>query len=475
LGDYGCNDVLGRPEGVIQVHSYLSKIGYRVRPILGNHDFQYETGKNIYPHGTISNLLHKLFKIDYHHGVEEFEDFRLFFLSTDPQPAESYYYNQECYISDEHFKWLTEKLNERPGVPALFFSHAPPIGSGLITVPDVHVRATNAFLDQNHDPYRWFELIKKYPEIVLWFSAHYHIGHMHKKSINEKLGTFFFMCGVHSSVTRDGYRQSRVIDITDNLIQVKTLDHKKREILDIESWKYKGNIGELVAQKSNKLKMCRSADNMNICNSMQIGSILLNRDSTIKVIGDFTTGMGLVRLNGITCSENEHIFVATQNGYLWEIDVKYGEALGTLHYKEKPVRCMTVTGNLIWKIRKNNIAVCDIYSHYRFIWEQYDKQQMLAYCSTNDNLQCICGRSNNSALVGSCNKLLEVTISHEKLDFKEICEVDSEIKHIACISNDICFRTANEENFIYNSDSQCLNKIGNGVIYDTSDESFKRR
>lgn len=473
LGDYGCNGLLGKPQGIEQAYSYLSVIGRTIRPILGNHDLQYETGDNIFQHGTMNNVLCNLFKVSDHHGVMEFDQFRLFFISTDPQPPESCYYSQECYLTDENFENILENLRKRPGVPALFFSHAPPIGSGLLTVPYVHVRATNAFLDQNHNPYRWFKLIQEFPEIVLWFSAHYHLGHMHPNSISERVGTVFFMNGVHSSVTRDGCRQSRVIDITPYSIQVKTLDHNHRALMDTIDWEHKGCLTGLFERKENIIKLKTSESIMSLYYHSPIRSPLASANSPIKIVGDFSTGGGAISARSVFEANNGHLFAATENGYLWEIDMQYGEALGTLHYHESPLKGIAITDNLVWRIWDNKIAVSDLNSPFRFVREINDNKHESVLSTLEIPAQCICGKSNVSALLGCNNRMYEALLSVQNIVIKEICSVNDNISQLAHCSNGTYIKTVQNEVYFYDYSGQCAYKGNSRYFYDSLTQNIE--
>ncbi|WP_187375187.1 metallophosphoesterase family protein, partial [Paenibacillus antibioticophila] len=245
LGDFGRNGRIGRPEGLREAKEHLDRTQAPLRPIMGNHDLERESG-GVQPSGTMEKAFLDIFGLQEPYGVLEFREWRLFFASTEPQPADSCYDVQECYATDRQFDALVTKLKERPGVPVIFFTHAPPIGSGLRTVPRVHVRSTNAYLDQNHDPYRWLELVRSFPEIVMWFSAHYHLSQGYVNSHTLIQGTHFFLTGVHSSCTRDGKRQSRVIDIHPAGLSVRTLDHIERRITEEGTFAWKGSPGTLM-------------------------------------------------------------------------------------------------------------------------------------------------------------------------------------------------------------------------------------
>lgn len=237
LGDFGSHEAIGGVEGLQQAYRFLGKLRAPLRPILGNHDMQRETGgRSLQPAGTMERAFLELFGLSGANGVVDTDAARLIFIGTDPQPADSCYIDQECYVTDAHFAELERWLRERGDTPVIVFTHAPPAGAGLRTVPRVHVRATNAYLDQNHRYGRWMPLVRRHPHIRLWFSAHYHLGHDDPDSQTQRHGTTFFMTGVHGSCTRDGTRQSRVIDLDEAGVRVSTLDHVGRRLREPPDW-----------------------------------------------------------------------------------------------------------------------------------------------------------------------------------------------------------------------------------------------
>lgn len=110
-------------------------------------------------------------------------------------------------------------------------THAPIIGCGLHTVPFTHVRAGNAFLNQNHNPYKSAKLAAEHDEIKLWFSGHYHLGQSYENSHTYKYGTHFFSVGVVSSASRDGSRHSRFLEIDNENASVYTYDHVSKKMI----------------------------------------------------------------------------------------------------------------------------------------------------------------------------------------------------------------------------------------------------
>ncbi|MBS4217467.1 metallophosphoesterase [Bacillus sp. FJAT-49711] len=336
LGDFGSYENIGSPEGLIQSFEYFSILNKKIRPILGNHDLERESGKEESEQGIIQREFKKLYNLENTYGVLEFNDFRLIFISTDPQPKHSCYEIQECYVSDEQYNWLVDILSKRPNIPVIMFTHAPPIGSGLRTVPGVHVRATNAFLDQNHDPYRWIDLIKSNPQIVMWFSAHFHLSHQYKDSHVENYGTTFFTTGVHGSATRDMKRQSRIIDLEAGKISVSTLDHNNKRILDQHDWSFDGSWQQLVHQKKNNLE---KLSHVHPTTEHQTPVSLISSCS----VGD-KNGSPLKMIP----FKRNHLLVATKDGFLWDLDTDVNGVLGTYHIGES-LTSIAYSDETIWK------------------------------------------------------------------------------------------------------------------------------
>ncbi|WP_164821417.1 metallophosphoesterase family protein [Paenibacillus koleovorans] len=345
LGDFGCNATIGGVEGLEQAYGFLRRLEAPLRPILGNHDMQRETGQvGLQPKGTMEKAFLSTFELDSTNGVLEYEGFRLFFIGTDLQPEDSCYMEQECYVTDEHFSWLIGKLRERPGVPCIFFTHAPPMGAGLRTVPRVHVRATNAYLDQNHRYGRWMELIREFPAIKLWFSAHYHLGHDHADSSSVRSGTRFFITGVHGSCTRDGLRQSRIIDIHGDKVSVSTLDHNSRLLRLPPDW-----FGSLRASAAPEDEPSLKAADQN----------------GLRLVSSFPIGDEPAIPEGIVPIDEDRCLVASRDGFLWEIRPELQAVIGTLHLG-LPLTAAANAEDGIWRTWSSKLVRSPKNSPWRF-------------------------------------------------------------------------------------------------------------
>jgi hypothetical protein len=63
----------------------------------------------------------------------------------------------EVYIDDDQMSWFEAVLQQNTDRPIVIFTHAPPMGSGLKVVQNVHVKNRCAWL--NHSD-RWATLVR---------------------------------------------------------------------------------------------------------------------------------------------------------------------------------------------------------------------------------------------------------------------------------------------------------------------------
>jgi Icc-related predicted phosphoesterase len=405
LGDFGCHKQIGHISGMKQSFDLLALTGARVRPILGNHDLQRESGKGPQAKGTMEAEMKKLYHLDSAYSVEEYPGFRLFFLSGDPQPESSCYQIQECYISDQQFGWFTEKLAERPGVPAIIFTHAPPLGTGLRTVPDVHIRATNAYLDQNHDPYRWKKLLYSYPQISLWFSAHYHLSHDYSDSHSVVGYTIFFTTGVHGSASRDGGRQSRIIDILEDGVKVSTIDHRLGSLRKEPDWQKHGAIGSWdqssMQQKDEGSEVWDIVEGSGKVDSKgcSIGSKGCSKYAEVRV------GIQGNGFNQIVVVDETRCYVASEEGYLWETEPVHRSVMGTLH-KGSPVTGAIEAGGEIWWASGNRISAASLKDPWRFTRQRGSEEPTLPAVWEMPEGHTVFGKGTGKEVWAACKGML---------------------------------------------------------------------
>lgn len=338
LGDFGPGDEIGTPKGIETAWGLLSKIGAPLRPILGNHDLQAESAQKQEP-GTMEKRLCELARMEASYGFIEYETYRLLFITTEYQPEDTCWSVQECYITDHQYEVISRQFAQRPGVPVIVFSHAPPIGARLKTHPQTHPRATNAYLEQNHDPFRWLKFYRDNPEIVVWFSAHYHIGHDHPDSHTEQYGTHFFHTQVHGNATRDGNRQTRFLEISPDRFAISTIDHRERHRRATPDWVVEGGLQALVEAKRRWIAPEKECDAPMAIDGSPITRVL--------------------PLPG------KRALVETENRFLWEIDLPTGALMGA-HHHGSTLQAVVLSGVNVWRAWDNLLAVGDLTSLERF-------------------------------------------------------------------------------------------------------------
>jgi len=319
LGDYGYWDGFGSYDVFSQVADAFSKLSCKVfMPLIGNHDVQYEAGGWRYERGTVTENYTRAFGRKPENCVLEFDSFRIFCIHMDVQEKDEFYHAYECYVTDEHFDWVKEELEKEPDKPVIMVTHAPPADCGLLTLPEVHIRAANAYLDQNHNMQRWCNLSHDCRQIILWFSGHYHMGHHHKNSMSVRDGIGFFTTGSASSGCRDGQRHTRIVQVENGCISVFTYDHTGKKTFDEPDYvceaKIRGEAKEICPYKV------------------------------------FAAGCGKVVEGGLKLGKNDKIYAMTDNNYLWEIDIEKGITTGTLHFSDKYILDdFAVDESYIWR------------------------------------------------------------------------------------------------------------------------------
>lgn len=365
MGDYGSHKNAGSEAGIKAVYNMLLECGGSLRMLVGNHDLQIETGTGSGAAGSIERLVRSLCGVSSTHGVLEFAGFRLLFLSCDLQPKDQCICRQECYLTEESFQSLTQLLEARPGVPVIVFSHAPILGCGLQTVPNVHVRATNAFLDQNHNPGRWVDWIQNHPQIKLWFSAHYHLSPESPGALSRRYGVTFLGCGAPTSASRDGKRQSRVLEIAPQAGSGKLV--AAISILDHDSGTLTRADPILVPLDP----VCRPVPCRRPPAPVPTGSPLISCACTRA----FRTGCGKPLANGLA-HRNSRLYAATDIGYLWEVDTIFGEAMGTWGSQGENTDGLCLSGPFLWWYDGKKLMAGDTGNPRRFVRDPCDPKQI---------------------------------------------------------------------------------------------------
>lgn len=135
----------------------------------------------------------------------------------------------EVRVDEEQLTWLEAQVKATPpSTPIIVVSHAPPAGCGLRVVQDVHVRNRCAYLNHSNpgSAARFVRLVEAHPNICLWFSGHYHLSHQYGTSISVVRNCAFVQVGVIGpKSSRDGYRQSRLLEADARGFKLYSVDH----------------------------------------------------------------------------------------------------------------------------------------------------------------------------------------------------------------------------------------------------------
>lgn len=153
----------------------------------------------------------------------------------------------EVYIDEAQLAWFAEVLERNPRRPTFVFSHAPILGSGLRVLQSIHLKCPNAWLNHTDRPERFIQLVKRHPQIKLWFSAHNHLGQNYPDSFSRVGNCTFVHTGVIGDVSRDDARHSRLVDHDRHGYVLSTVDHRSGEAVANFRYDYATGSGEVVS------------------------------------------------------------------------------------------------------------------------------------------------------------------------------------------------------------------------------------
>lgn len=76
------------------------------------------------------------------------------------------------FIDDEQLAWFEATIQRYSDRNLIVFSHAPPIGSGLQVIQELHVKNRCAWLNHSKNPEVFVQLCRQHANIKAWFSGH---------------------------------------------------------------------------------------------------------------------------------------------------------------------------------------------------------------------------------------------------------------------------------------------------------------
>ncbi len=351
MGDFG-GSKMRSAAGLEETRRHVEMIGCPWHAIFGNHDVEYAPDNiNAYdPTATFRDVFEKE-----PYFAMEVNGVLILCITIERQPLEGMRTIHAVYVSDAQFAWAEDQLRAHTDMPTILITHAPMIGSGLRCDRPLHSAALDTYLDQTYKCERWPELLKRFPQIKVWCSAHYHLGHDYDTAMTEKDGVVHISCGVMTCCSRDERKHTRILDITDDKkLIVSTLDHN--------------NDAELIRDAVIDLTG-NEAPRGNIAPYIY-GEMLLGKDEPEKIR---------------YCEELGRYYISTANGLLWEFLCEFNEFSGALSLKEKVTELAIDGDRLCLGYENKTFASVDLHSRMRWDWNNLlsqERREEISLCGT---------------------------------------------------------------------------------------------
>lgn len=251
LGDLTGGPATGSKEATGESVRILSGLESPWVSIIGNHDLQSKDFAS--DEAAVGMMLEALGREEPGFVVEN-EDFAVIGLSNTYWRRNTVSTN-EIVIDDTQIAWWKSQLVRLGDKPVMMICHAPPIGSGLMVLPELHVCGNNAYVNQNNVPGKIPKVIREHPNILFWFSGHIHLGHYYRDALSRRLGVLYAHTGSASRFQcRDGCRHSRVLEIGPERFRLRTFDHGLRAIDSELDHEEPSGLGALVAARKKMLR-----------------------------------------------------------------------------------------------------------------------------------------------------------------------------------------------------------------------------
>ncbi len=336
MGDFGGSQMRS-VTGLEETKAYVDRIGCPWLAIMGNHDVEYNAEYMI-DYDPVATFRDVFGKEPYSATVVD--GVLLLCLTIERQPLDTLRTIHAVYVSDEQYEWAREQLKKHSDMPTILVTHAHLAGCGIRCDRPLHTSATDTFLDQTFKPERWQALIKEFPQIKAWCSAHLHMGHDYDSAITYKDGVLHISCGVMTCCTRDKSSNTRFIDIKDQKLIISTLDHN--------------NDNELIFNAS--LDLTANEPPSGRFYTPKKGEILIGAE-------DYPTAVYKHPLL-------DRYYIATDQEFLWEYDGELWDFIGTISYERMVKKLFAEAQRLYIEFADGEIASIDLTSRKR--WQYTD-------------------------------------------------------------------------------------------------------
>lgn len=225
LGDQGGYSHCGTWSSFLEGREFLEGFGFPFHTLIGNHDLE---GPEYRSDAEAVTAWCRAFRVWSPYSAVDLGHTLAICLSS-----VRFRSNPNCpheiYLDAGQIAWLSETLDHNRDRPTFVFSHAPILGSGIRVLQSVHLQCPNAWINHTQGPERLIAIVERNPQIKLWFSAHNHLGHSYPDSVSQKGACTFVHTGVIGPVSRDGCRQSRLVEFDESGLRLSTLDHLTEE------------------------------------------------------------------------------------------------------------------------------------------------------------------------------------------------------------------------------------------------------
>lgn len=228
LGDVGGYSHPGTLLSFMEAKEIFSTLPFLTYPLIGNHDLE---GIEFSSDEENLKAWLSIFEKPKPYYYIELESAILVLLSTT-----SFRKNPVCcheiYIDDDQFTWFESLCNTFSSKNIFVFSHAPILGSGLRVLQNLHLMGGNAYLNHSRSPNKFIKLVERFKNIRFWASGHNHLGQDYPDSLSHIYQCTFCHTGVPGNITRDGKRQSRLLEFDDKELIISTIDHIQNKVIE---------------------------------------------------------------------------------------------------------------------------------------------------------------------------------------------------------------------------------------------------